>query len=88
MDAFLAEAMVCRQFDFNGHDLTGGRHGHGGCVFSAPRDQDPVSADVFRVHRTPHPKRRRGDVAPELNVDSRVPAPVDVFHCRGSTSGI
>jgi hypothetical protein len=38
MDALLAEAMVRRQFDFNGHDLTDHGQRHSGCVFSAPGD--------------------------------------------------
>jgi hypothetical protein len=83
MDALLTEAMVCRQLDFNGHHLTERGQRHNTCVFCPPGDQDPGSANVLGVHRTPHPQRRRGNVAPELDVDSRALTPVDVFHCRG-----
>jgi hypothetical protein len=87
MDAFLPEAMVGRQFDFNGHNLTDHGYRHGGGVFPAPGDQDPGPADVLGVHRTPHPERRRGDIAPKLDIDSRALAPVNGFHHRGSPSG-
>jgi hypothetical protein len=54
MNAFLPEAMVGRQFDFNRHHLADYGHWHRG-VFSTPGHQYPASADVLRVHRTPHP---------------------------------
>jgi hypothetical protein len=49
VNAFLAEAVIVGQLDLNRNDLTGNGHRDPGAV-SAPGNQDPAPADIFRVH--------------------------------------
>jgi hypothetical protein len=79
MDAFLAETVVRRKFDFHRNNLSDGwrRDPH---RIAAPGHQDAAPADVFGVHGRSHPDCGRSDVAPQLDVDTRALTPVDVFH--------
>jgi hypothetical protein len=71
--------VVRRQLDFYRDNLPDGRHRHA-YTFAAPGHQDTATANVLRVHSGTHPYRGRGNVAPELDIDTRTLTPVDVFH--------
>src|ERR1035437_8614774 len=79
MNTFLAKAVVVRQFYFDGDDLAGGWD-RKLPVDSAPCNENAAATDVFRVYGTLHPKRRRRDMAPKLDVDSRALTPINVLH--------
>ena len=85
MNAFLSEAMVRRQFDFNGYNVAYRRQRQGG-IRAPPGDRDTAPADILRMHRAMRPERRRRDVAPELNIHARAFTPVNIFHFFGEAN--
>ena len=79
MYALLSETVVGRELYLDRHDLTDCRKREGYTI-GAPSHQEPTSADVLSQHRAAHPERRRGDVTPELDLNSRALSPVYVSH--------
>lgn len=84
MDTLLAKPMICREFHLNSYNLAEGRYGQGG-IFTAPGNKNSAAADVFGVHGGSHPKRRRRNMTPELDINSRALSPVNISHCRVPT---
>lgn len=79
MDAFRIEGMVRRKLDFDGDDFSQAWRRH--CAgFGLPRDQEPVPAHVFGAHRAVDAVRGRSYVTSKLDLDSRIPAPVNWLH--------
>lgn len=79
MNAFLAEPVIGRQFDFDSDDLP---HGRDRKIFihAAPRNEKAASTDVLRIHIALHPQRRRRDMASELDLDPRTLTSINVSH--------
>src|ERR1022692_2526825 len=79
MNTFLAEAVIGRQFNFDGNDLAHRGDRELG-VITTPGNENTAAADVFRVHRAFNPKRRRRNMAPKVDGDSRALASINVLH--------
>lgn len=80
MNALLTEAVIGRKLDFNGDDLSDGGCEQSAIIGRPPPQQQAATADVLRVDRTLQPQNRRGDVATELDIDTRTLTPVRGLH--------
>lgn len=79
MDTFWVEGVVSRKLNFDGDDFTQPwRWNRSG--FALPCDQQPIPAHVFSAHRARDAPRERGDVTSKLDLDSRIPTPVNWLH--------
>lgn len=80
MNALLAEAVIGRKLDFDRDDLSDGGCEQRAIIVRPPTQQQAATADVLREDRTRQPQSRRGDVAPELDIDTRTLTPVRGLH--------
>src|ERR1017187_721705 len=79
MNTFLAKPVIGRQFYFDGDDLAH-RWDRKLRVDTAPGNEYAATANVFSVHGAFHPKRRRRNMAPELDFDPQALASINSFH--------
>src|ERR1035437_2921376 len=79
VNTFLVKPVIGRQFYFYGNDLA---HGWDRKlrVGTAPCNENAATTHVFRIHGALHPKRRRRDMAPQLDFDSQALTSINVFH--------
>src|SRR5581483_6355971 len=80
VDAFLTEAVIGRQLNFDRDDLSDRRREQITLIGGAPTHQQPAATDILRVNRAPKPQSRRCDMAAELDIDTRTLTPVRGLH--------